>query len=94
MFFKTFLFYLIIVNVYAFVIMHYDKSCAQKGKTRVPEKTLFSISFFGGSLGMYIGMYTFRHKTLHMSFVIGIPLLFLLNLVFIYILFNFGIFYY
>ena len=50
-----------------------DKSCAKKGKWRVPEKTLFILSAMGGSVAMYITMKTIRHKTQHKRFMIGIP---------------------
>lgn len=65
--------YLVIMNVYVFFLCRHDKLCAILEKRRVPEKDFFVLSFFGGSIGMIVGMYAFRHKTKHLSFVIGIP---------------------
>ncbi|MDT8859441.1 DUF1294 domain-containing protein [Alkalihalobacillus sp. MEB130] len=67
--------YFIVVNFLAFVIMGLDKSKAKKRERRVPEKTLWSIALLGGSVGTYIGMKQFRHKTKHKTFMIGIPLI-------------------
>ena len=50
-----------------------DKQLAKKEKMRIPESRLFRIAILGGSLGVLFGMYTFRHKTLHKQFTIGIP---------------------
>lgn len=65
--------YLVIMNVYVFFLCRHDKLSAILGKERVPEKDFFVLSFFGGSIGMIVGMYAFRHKTKHVSFVLGIP---------------------
>ena len=56
-----------------------DKSRAIKGKWRIPEKSLFLVSLLGGSLGTWAGMYLFRHKTKHWYFVIGMPLILILQ---------------
>ncbi len=53
--------------------MWWDKRCARMKTWRTPEKTLFLIACIGGSLGVWAGMYLFRHKTKHAQFVIGIP---------------------
>lgn len=47
----------------------------KKPRRRIPEKTLFLIAALGGSLGVLAGMYLFRHKTKHKSFVFGVPLI-------------------
>ncbi|MNY71835.1 hypothetical protein D3C86_2102660 [compost metagenome] len=60
--------------------MSEDKNKARKRRERVPEKTLFLLAAMGGALGVLIAMYRKRHKTRHMSFRIGIPLLLLLNI--------------
>ena len=67
--------YLLIINAFAFLLMLIDKRKTQKNKWRIPEKTLFASAILGGSLGAMAGMYTFRHKTQHLRFVIGIPLI-------------------
>lgn len=65
--------YLVIMNVIAFAAMGVDKSRAKREAWRIPEKTLFSLSLLGGSIGALAGMYTFRHKTKHLKFVAGMP---------------------
>ncbi len=65
--------YLVIMNFIAFAAMGVDKSRAKRGAWRIPEKTLFSLSLLGGSIGALAGMYTFRHKTKHLKFVAGMP---------------------
>ncbi len=65
--------YIVAVNLATFAVYGIDKYCAKKGMRRVPEKTLFSLALMGGSLGAFLGMRTFRHKTRHWYFVWGIP---------------------
>ena len=67
--------YLIIMNLLGFLVMYVDKQKAIHHAYRIPEKTLFMVSFLGGSLGTWAGMYRFRHKTRHWYFVIGMPLI-------------------
>lgn len=71
--------YLLVINLTAFIIMFVDKSRAMRHQWRIPEKTIFLLSFFGGSLGSLLGMYLFRHKTKHLSFRILLPLFLVLN---------------
>jgi uncharacterized membrane protein YsdA (DUF1294 family) len=75
-------FYLVIVNVLAFLLMGIDKRKAQKGAWRIPERTLFLSAIIGGSLGAILGMQLFRHKTKHRSFVIGMPAILIVQLLF------------
>ncbi len=65
--------YAAIISIVSVIMTVKDKSCAKKGKWRVPEKTLFILSALGGSVAMYITMKTIRHKTQHKRFMIGIP---------------------
>ena len=65
--------YLICINIIGFLAMWIDKRKAIKGKWRIPEQTLFTITLLGGGFGTIAGMYTFRHKTQKYSFVIGLP---------------------
>ncbi|WP_201000378.1 DUF1294 domain-containing protein [Paenibacillus glycanilyticus] len=78
--------YLLVVNIIAFAMMGMDKNYARRKKRRIPEKRLFGVSAIGGALGAWIGMQIWRHKTKHASFRVGIPLLFIFNLVVIYYL--------
>jgi len=73
--------YLIVINSYAYILMGIDKSYARKQKRRVPEKQLFLVSAIGGAAGSWLGMRSFRHKTKHHSFTIGIPMLLLTNII-------------
>ena len=69
------LLYLIIVNAAAFLLMLADKLKAKRGAWRIPEATLMGIAAIGGSVGALAGMYLFRHKTKHIKFTLGIPLI-------------------
>ncbi|MFC0214485.1 DUF1294 domain-containing protein [Paenibacillus chartarius] len=73
--------YLLAVNVFGLITMGYDKDQARKKNRRTPEKELFTIAAIGGALGVWIGMRMFRHKTKHMSFVAGVPGLFIVNVI-------------
>ncbi len=68
------------INLLLFVLMGVDKAKAKRGARRVPEATLFFFAALGGSLGGIAGMAVFHHKTLHKSFRIGFPVLFLCQL--------------
>ena len=52
-----------------------DKLKAKRGAWRIPEATLLGVAAIGGSIGALAGMYTFRHKTRHIKFTLGIPLI-------------------
>jgi uncharacterized membrane protein YsdA (DUF1294 family) len=67
------------VNIGAFSIMGIDKKKAIKKKYRISEKTLFTWAIAGGSIGSIAGMQFFRHKTRHMSFKLGMPLIFVVQ---------------
>jgi predicted MPP superfamily phosphohydrolase len=58
-----------------------DKSYAKKGARRIPEKTLLLWAFLGGSIGAFLGMKVFHHKTLKPKFAVTVPLLMVLELV-------------
>lgn len=72
--------YLIIINIAGLSVMGIDKRRAVRHVWRVPEKTIFLISLLGGSLGAWSGMYLFRHKTRHWYFVMGLPLILILQI--------------
>ncbi len=73
-------YYLAAVNVLLCALMGIDKLLAKLQKRRIPERTLFLLAFIGGALGGTLGMYSFRHKTLHKSFAIGFPLIALVQI--------------
>ena len=67
--------YLLIINAAGFLLMLVDKWKARKNRWRVRESTLLLIAALGGSVGSLAGMYLFRHKTRHLKFTLGIPLI-------------------
>ena len=73
--------YFIVINIIGFFRMWLDKRKAIKGSWRIPEKTLFIITALGGGIGTIAGMYTFRHKTQKIQFVIGFPFITILEIV-------------
>ena len=75
-----FVLYLIIINITAIVVTAYDKLAAINGRRRTPEKTLLLISALGGAPAMYLTMLVIRHKTRKPLFMIGIPVIFILEL--------------
>jgi uncharacterized membrane protein YsdA (DUF1294 family) len=72
---KYLLAYLVIINAAGFLIMLIDKRKAQKNLWRIPERTIMSVAVSGGSVGVLLGMYAFRHKTKHLKFTIGVPVI-------------------
>jgi len=70
-----------VYNLVVFCIYGYDKRCAIKDKWRVPEKVLIGLAFLGGSVGAYLGMTVFRHKTKHTKFTVLVPLALLIHIV-------------
>ena len=79
---KYLLAYLLIINAAGFLLMRSDKVRARKNRWRIPEATLMTVAALGGSVGSLLGMYTFRHKTRHLKFTLGIPTILVLQLVF------------
>lgn len=72
---KLLLYYLLIINAAGFLLMLVDKWKAKKNRWRVRESTLLLVAALGGSIGSLAGMYLFRHKTQHLKFTLGIPLI-------------------
>ena len=75
------LIYLLIVNAAGFILMLTDKIKAKKHLWRIPETTLFLAAILGGSAGCLLGIYAFRHKTKHLSFTLGMPLILAVQIV-------------
>lgn len=83
-------YYIIIISAISIVACIYDKIASKVfTKHRVPEATLFFFSAIGGSLAMYIAMQIFHHKTKHKSFMIGIPVIMLVQAIGIILYFYF-----
>ena len=73
------LIYLIAADVLALLLMLSDKRRAKRRERRIPEASLFLAALRGGALGGTIGMFLFRHKTKHIAFRVGFPLLALIQ---------------
>lgn len=78
---KYILLYLLLINAVAFFLMLADKRKAKKNLWRIPEATLVMSAVLGGSIGALAGMYTFRHKTKHLKFTLGIPAILIAQIV-------------
>ncbi len=78
---QNILLYFLFINLFGFLIMWIDKRKAEKGRWRIPEKTLFIVTALGGGIGTIAGMYTFRHKTQKLNFVIGFPFITILEII-------------
>jgi uncharacterized membrane protein YsdA (DUF1294 family) len=65
----------ILINLAGFILMKIDKERARNHHYRISEKTLWLTAIFGGAAGMTLGMNQFRHKTKHLQFKIGLPVL-------------------
>ena len=77
---KVVLIYLLTVNALGFALMTVDKYKAKKNLWRIPESTLIGVALLGGSIGSLVGMYTVRHKTKHLKFTVGIPVILVLQI--------------
>ena len=80
------LLYLLIINAIGFALMLVDKLKAKRGAWRIPEATLMGVAAIGGSVGALAGMYTFRHKTRHLKFTLGIPVILIVQIALVILL--------
>ena len=72
--------YLFAVNLWGFILMGIDKRRAERSMWRISEFALFIPAFFGGALGCICGMQLFRHKTEHIKFTLGMPIILIIQL--------------
>ncbi len=77
---KIWTIYLLVVNILGLALMGIDKRRARNHAWRIREAYLFAVSLFGGSIGTWAGMYLFRHKTRHWYFVVGMPLILIVQI--------------
>ena len=78
--------YFTVINLVLLLVMGLDKTRARQNQYRISEKTLWILAFAGGAVGGTVGMQLFRHKTKHKIFLLGFPLLAILDVFFIVIL--------
>lgn len=78
---RNIIIYLCVINAIAFLLYGLDKRKAKRHKWRVPEATLLGVAFLGGSIGAFLGMQVFHHKTRKAKFYIGVPLIFFLQVI-------------
>ena len=72
-----FILYLLLINVVTFFLYGIDKWKAKRSKRRIPEAILLGLAFIGGSIGAWLGMKVWHHKTQHKKFKYGLPLILL-----------------
>ena len=84
------LIYLAAMNVVTFFLYGIDKLKAKKSKWRVKEATLIWMSVFGGSIGAWLGMKSWHHKTQHKKFKYGVPLILLAQISLIGLIWYYG----
>ena len=73
-------YYLLAINVVTFIVYGIDKYKAKKAKWRISEATLLLLAVLGGSIGAWIGMKVWHHKTMHKKFKYGIPAILLIQI--------------
>lgn len=78
---KPLLVYLFLINAAGFLLMLIDKHKAKKNLWRIPETTLIGTALLGGSLGCLWGMCAMRHKTKHLKFSLGLPIILAVQIV-------------
>ena len=74
------IYYLLVINAVAFIVYGIDKLKARKGRWRISEATLLLLALVGGSIGAWLGMKVWQHKTMHLKFKYGLPAILLLQL--------------
>lgn len=85
---RVFFYYLIIINVITFFLYGIDKWKAQHHRWRISEGMLLLAAFLGGSPGALLGMYGFHHKTKQKKFVIGVPLILVVEAILLLVVIN------
>lgn len=74
-------YYLLAVNILAFVLFGIDKQKARRNLWRIPEKTLLLSALIGGSAGAILGMQFFHHKKRKPKFAVGVPVILVVEIV-------------
>lgn len=81
------LYFFLILNAMAFILIGYDKYLAKAQKNRIPERTLLGFVFFGGTIGSGLAMLLFRHKTAKKSYLWKFWGIVILQILFAFLLF-------
>ena len=81
---QTTVYILIVINVITFLVYGIDKWKAKQGNWRISEATLLLLAVIGGSIGALLGMQIWHHKTMHLKFKYGLPLILLAQIALIY----------
>lgn len=89
--FSVLLIYLGVISLVSIIVTIADKVKSIKGAWRVPEKTLLILSALGGSVAMYLTMHIIRHKTRHIKFMLGIPIIMLFQIIAVWYVISQGI---
>ena len=74
------LIYLVSINVVTFFMYGIDKWKAKKSRWRIREAALLGLAVLGGSIGAWLGMKVWHHKTLHKKFKYGVPTIIIVQL--------------
>jgi len=82
---KVLLLYFLFINCFTFLLTGYDKFQARRHRRRIPEIVLFLFAFFGGTIGLLIGMFFFRHKTGKTTFIMKFSYVIIVQIVVIYL---------
>ncbi len=77
---KIIIIYLVVINVVTFFMYGIDKWKARKAKWRIREAALLGLAVLGGSVGAWLGMRVWHHKTLHKKFRYGVPAIIVIQL--------------
>ena len=80
------LYYLIVINILTFAVYGIDKWKARQGSWRISESTLLMLAVIGGTIGALLGMQVWRHKTMHLKFKYGLPLILLAQIALMYLI--------
>ena len=85
--------YIALISLVSVIVCIYDKKISKKNRVelRTPEKTLLLLSALGGSAAMFVTMLIIRHKTKHIKFMLGIPLIMIVQAAVVFALFHFGV---
>lgn len=79
---QTTIYVLVVINLLTFLVYGIDKWRAIHGRWRISEATLLSLAILGGSIGALLGMQIWRHKTHHKKFKYGVPLILIIQIIF------------